>query len=171
MLIQILFIFWQEICLLLTDSLEHWCRKIFFWNYLYWWWCRWFRFRQKSLERNLEMAQAVKVWLDKGFLKAKGSGELLTNLEKNSIQVIIESLPIENSIFWTRVANSKPSKVLIEMFCASTFFFSVTGFISTRWQELERFSTRRRSSARSHFDSIRARQIQLISRKLLRQRK
>ncbi|CAF1021393.1 unnamed protein product, partial [Brachionus calyciflorus] len=45
----------------------------------------------------------VKVWIDKNFLSTtKGSGELLTNLEKLNIQTIIEKLPVENGIFWTR---------------------------------------------------------------------
>ena len=57
------------------------------------------------------MAQTVKVWLDKNFLAAKGSGELLTTFEKSNIQTIIENLPIENSIFWTRVKSSKSTKV------------------------------------------------------------
>lgn len=51
----------------------------------------------------------VKVWIDKHFIQGtKGAGELLTNLEKSSIQTIIEQLPVENGIFWTRKSsNSK----------------------------------------------------------------
>lgn len=51
----------------------------------------------------------VKVWLDKNFLQTtKGSGELLTNLEKLNITTIIEKLPVDNGIFWTRKSsNSK----------------------------------------------------------------
>lgn len=48
------------------------------------------------------MTQSVKVWLDKNFLQIKGAGEILTNLEKLSVQSIIEVLPVSNSIFWTR---------------------------------------------------------------------
>jgi hypothetical protein len=47
----------------------------------------------------------VKVWLDKDFLQnTKGSGELLTCLEKHSVTTIIENLPVSKSIFWTRNA-------------------------------------------------------------------
>nr|QNH68100.1 crossover junction endonuclease EME1 isoform x2 [Brachionus koreanus] len=51
----------------------------------------------------------VKVWIDKNFIQnTKGAGELLTNMEKSSIQTIIEKLPVENGIFWTRKpSNSK----------------------------------------------------------------
>lgn len=48
------------------------------------------------------MSQAVKVWLDKNFLQAKGAGEILTNLEKLNVHTIIEDLPVKASIFWTR---------------------------------------------------------------------
>ena len=48
-------------------------------------------------------SQSVKVWLDKNFLQtAKGAGEILTNLEKLNITSIIEKLPVDNSILWTR---------------------------------------------------------------------
>ena len=50
-----------------------------------------------------KFAKNVKIWLDKCFIQTtKGSGELLTNLEKLNIDSIIEKLPVENSIFWTR---------------------------------------------------------------------
>jgi hypothetical protein len=56
------------------------------------------------------MTQIVKVWIDKTFLqKTKGSGEILTNLENNNITTIIDSLPINESIFWTR-CNSNAKK-------------------------------------------------------------
>jgi hypothetical protein len=48
------------------------------------------------------MTQAVKVWLDKKFLQAKGAGEILTNLEKLNAHSIIDDLPVCDSIFWTR---------------------------------------------------------------------
>lgn len=56
-----------------------------------------------------KLYSGVKVWIDKNFIQnTKGAGELLTNLEKSSIQTIIEKLPVENGIFWTRKSsNSK----------------------------------------------------------------
>ncbi len=52
------------------------------------------------------MSQSVKVWLDKSFLQTKGGGELLTSLEKASVQTIIDNLPVADSIFWTRCDNA-----------------------------------------------------------------
>ena len=52
-------------------------------------------------------SQSVKVWLDKNFLQtAKGAGEILTHLEKANITSIIEALPVENSVLWTRCASA-----------------------------------------------------------------
>jgi hypothetical protein len=49
------------------------------------------------------MTQNCKVWIDNSLIQStKGIGELLTNMEKENITTIIEKLPIENSIFWTR---------------------------------------------------------------------
>lgn len=49
------------------------------------------------------MAQQCKVWIDKTLVQStKGIGELITNMEKSNIATIIEKLPVENSIFWTR---------------------------------------------------------------------
>lgn len=49
----------------------------------------------------------VKVWLDKTLLQStKGSGELLTSLEKLNVNTIIEKLPVDNSIFWTRKSSN-----------------------------------------------------------------
>lgn len=49
----------------------------------------------------------VKVWIDKNFIQeTKGAGELLTNLEKCNVQTIIEKLPVENGIFWTRKSSN-----------------------------------------------------------------
>ena len=53
------------------------------------------------------MAQQCKVWIDKNLIQStKGIGELLTNLEKANTATIIEKLPVENSIFWTRCYSS-----------------------------------------------------------------
>ena len=49
------------------------------------------------------MSQSAKVWFDINFIQStKGAGEVLTHLEKSNVPTIIEKLPIENSIFWTR---------------------------------------------------------------------
>ena len=49
------------------------------------------------------MTQSVKVWLDKNFIQnTKGSGEILTQLENMNTTTIIDALPVEQSIFWTR---------------------------------------------------------------------
>ena len=49
------------------------------------------------------MTQQCKVWIDNNLVKStKGIGELLTHMEKENITTIIEKLPVENSIFWTR---------------------------------------------------------------------
>ena len=49
------------------------------------------------------MTQQCKVWIDNNLTKSKkGIGELLTDLEKSNITTIIEKLPVENSILWTR---------------------------------------------------------------------
>ena len=45
----------------------------------------------------------VKVWIDKDFLQsAKGGGEMLTSLQTNNVNCIIDKLPVANSLFWTR---------------------------------------------------------------------
>lgn len=59
------------------------------------------------------MSQQCKVWIDKNLIQStKGVGELLTHLEKANTATIIEKLPVENSIFWTRcnTALSKEDK-------------------------------------------------------------
>jgi hypothetical protein len=57
------------------------------------------------------LLQLVKVWLDKSFLQTtKGAGEILTCLENANVATIIEKLPVENSIFWTRSSSSSSSK-------------------------------------------------------------
>jgi len=57
------------------------------------------------------LLQLVKVWLDKGFLQTtKGAGEILTCLENANVAAIIEKLPVENSIFWTRSSSLSSSK-------------------------------------------------------------
>ena len=54
---------------------------------------------------------SVKVWLDKTFLQTtKGAGEILTSLENANVTSIIEKLPVENSIFWTRTNTSTTTK-------------------------------------------------------------
>jgi hypothetical protein len=56
---------------------------------------------------SASLLQLVKVWLDKGFLQTtKGAGEILTCLENANVAAIIEKLPVENSIFWTRSSSS-----------------------------------------------------------------
>jgi hypothetical protein len=54
---------------------------------------------------------SVKVWIDKNFIQTKGSGEVLTSLEKQNTTTIIEQLPVENSIFWTRPASLDKTKI------------------------------------------------------------
>lgn len=57
---------------------------------------------------------SVKVWIDKNFIQTKGSGEVLTSLEKQNTTTIIEQLPVVNSIFWTRAASLDKTKVVDE---------------------------------------------------------
>lgn len=61
----------------------------------------------------------VKVWIDKDFLQStKGSGELLTCLEKANVTTIIEKLPVSNSILWTRVDAAEETQhnhILVKM--------------------------------------------------------
>lgn len=61
----------------------------------------------------------VKVWIDKDFLQStKGSGELLTSLEKANVSTIIEKLPVGNSILWTRVDGGEETQhnhILVKM--------------------------------------------------------
>ena len=53
------------------------------------------------------MAQQCKVWIDKNLISStKGIGELLTDLEKSNVTTIIEKLPVDNSILWTRCDTS-----------------------------------------------------------------
>ena len=60
-----------------------------------------------SSSSSNQLLQSVKVWLDKSFLQTtKGGGEILTSLENANIASIIEKLPVENSIFWTRAATT-----------------------------------------------------------------
>ena len=66
----------------------------------------------------------VKIWLDKDLLQStKGSGELLTCLEKLSVPTIIEKLPVSHSIFWTRTSPQNESHetqhdhILVQLEC------------------------------------------------------
>ena len=60
-----------------------------------------------STSSSNQLLQSVKVWLDKSFLQTtKGAGEILTCLENANVASIIEKLPVENSIFWTRSSSS-----------------------------------------------------------------
>jgi hypothetical protein len=59
-----------------------------------------------------QLFQSIKVWLDKSFLQTtKGGGEILTSLENANIASIIEKLPVENSIFWTRAATTVAASI------------------------------------------------------------
>lgn len=65
------------------------------------------RKRERRLKEMSQQAQqtlsGVKIWIDRDFLQTtKGAGEMLTLLQANNVNCIIDKLPVRNSLFWTR---------------------------------------------------------------------